>query len=403
MPRAGISLLVVAWGVSNTALAATISLVAVKLNGRAIAPTSAVHAEPGDVIETEIRISGWVGGSSDGWPSFTVTIAGKEGSLSGTQGEVLPLGWPGVFCIVGCLSDFDCPENNRCIRGCCYPPEEWGAYIDVHAGDFVFLGCPSSGAVAQGTLDFAYFAFARGLCCIFPAPSAYAGTLVLRVGSDAGGVFTFGFKTDPDLLHTYLNGCDGDFETPDTVPLTIDVQPPCEPDSSPPDCAVDARIPHAPNDPHAEFGWSELVLDAHSFGGTLAVDDFRVETVPLHSDRPTIVDFSEISPGWWRFSFDRIIPLSAWTCMVHRASGIATCIGRLPGDVDGDGVSHPEDVWFLIDELVSGFQSQLHGCDADRSGRCAPADILTFIDLQNGAEAFQPFRGRFMASCPEHK
>jgi hypothetical protein len=41
-------------------------------------------------------------------------------------------------------------------------------------------------------------------------------------------------------------------------------------------------------------------------------------------------------------------------------------------------------------------------CDIDRSGRCAPMDILTEVDVLNGAEMFAVFNNQTIgtSSCP---
>ena len=48
----------------------------------------------------------------------------------------------------------------------------------------------------------------------------------------------------------------------------------------------------------------------------------------------------------------------------------------------------------------------LEECDIDRSNACAPQDILSAIDLLNGAEALEPWEGALIGSttptqCPE--
>ena len=42
----------------------------------------------------------------------------------------------------------------------------------------------------------------------------------------------------------------------------------------------------------------------------------------------------------------------------------------------------------------------VYGCDLDRSGSCAPGDILRVIDLLNGADAYDPWLGQSVQECP---
>jgi hypothetical protein len=39
-------------------------------------------------------------------------------------------------------------------------------------------------------------------------------------------------------------------------------------------------------------------------------------------------------------------------------------------------------------------------CDIDRSGQCAPPDILSLVDLLNGAGMYDVWLGRTLPPCP---
>jgi hypothetical protein len=83
----------------------------------------------------------------------------------------------------------------------------------------------------------------------------------------------------------------------------------------------------------------------------------------------------------------------------------------VPADVNGDGNTdltedppgtfNSADVRSLVDSL-DGLSAPLATwqCDLDRSGFCTPADILTGVDLLNGAGEFTVWADMTLPVCP---
>ena len=67
-----------------------------------------------------------------------------------------------------------------------------------------------------------------------------------------------------------------------------------------------------------------------------------------------------------------------------------TCLGYLPGDANGDGLTTAGDVLSLVDALneIPDRQLPLYSTDIDRSGDVTGNDVMRLIDLLNGAASF---------------
>lgn len=156
--------------------------------------------------------------------------------------------------------------------------------------------------------------------------------------------------------------------------------------SSPPDCAIDARQPSDP-DGSNPVGWDsiEITFDGDTTG--LSDVDFTVSLDPGPGDPPTIVGVSTTG-NTATLELNPPIPAGQWTCFTHDAGGTSTCLGFLPADSDGDGVSAGADIQRLIDCISDVAACELWECDLDRSGLCGPADILRGVDLLNGAAQY---------------
>jgi len=184
--------------------------------------------------------------------------------------------------------------------------------------------------------------------------------------------------------------------------LTIIVGGTCFVESSvPANCAIDARQPSNPNGTNPA-GWNSVALtfNAGCSTGAMTAGDFGVTVNPAGTP-PTIADVTAVGQVV-TLTFATKIPLGAWTCVTHNASGGKVCLGDLPGDVNADRASSAVDILKLIDHLNGQVQPpyQIHQCDADRSGLCGPADILRVIDLLNGADVYDPWLGRTLPVCP---
>ncbi len=202
-----------------------VSLEAVAVNGQAIDPTNCLTAAPGDIVEAEIRVSGWA-------PylmylrSYQATLELHKDVISGDGGVILPLGWDAPLEDVLCSSDADCPPafpscyvfvcppSQQCVPGVCLGLNHNPSLgVDIQRGraDFVLSGLnPLSGV---GHSDLGYYVFfgttSSGLGADDPGPglSRYAGTLRLKISADARGQFRFSFDADGNCEGRY--GCQG--------------------------------------------------------------------------------------------------------------------------------------------------------------------------------------------------
>jgi hypothetical protein len=138
--------------------------------------------------------------------------------------------------------------------------------------------------------------------------------------------------------------------------------------------------------------------------GENAPNDFALRQVPSTTPPvpPTISSVS-IEPGYAvTLHFSAPIQPNKWTCIKHLASGIEKCLGYLPGDAGGDRSASAADIVKIIDNLnrLAIPPLTMVQCDIDRNGVCAPSDIITEIDLLNGANGFPAQNNRTLSSCP---
>ncbi len=170
-------------------------------------------------------------------------------------------------------------------------------------------------------------------------------------------------------------------------------------DSDPPNCAIDARQPTKPDGSRGGTDTLTMTFDLDAEG--LASADFAVSLVPSGNISPSV--FSVVptaDPKTVLLVFDFPFPELFWTCVRHVPSGVSTCIGALPADTGGDGLSDAADVVALLDCVSGTSTCQLWQCDLNRSGMCTPADMLRLIDLLNGAGAFTASDGATLPVCP---
>ncbi len=163
-------------------------------------------------------------------------------------------------------------------------------------------------------------------------------------------------------------------------------------ESYPPRDSIDAR---QPSDLACTelFGWDSIyiIFDGDAVG--VRAWDFTVTVDPADMSPPGILNLVS-SGNTARLKFDMRIPLSHWTIITHDASGFTTRIGALPADVNGDRRSGRLDILDLIDFLNDVRpELEIWQTDIDRNGEADPADILTEIDLFNGAGCFDQWNG----------
>ncbi len=127
--------------------------------------------------------------------------------------------------------------------------------------------------------------------------------------------------------------------------------------------------------------------------------DFLITQVPfgLPIQITSVEPVDEVTA---RLHFSRVISTERWTCVEYLPWGGKSCIGHLPGDVNGDGTASPGDILSEIDCLNIPGMCELYQCGVDRSGVYAPGDILAVVDLLNGADAYDPWLGASLPDCP---
>ena len=388
--------------------AAVVSLTAVKQNGADIEPSNQITAFPGDTIEAEIRISGWAGDLPDGVRSFDVTVLGKSGAVSGANGLVLPLGWDAPVNPAQCQSPDDCDPEQNC-NGFCLGPSHapsLGAFIHGGRPDFILAGFAVIDGVGTSSLDYNYFGVADESGVMDTGNAAYAGTLILAVSEDACG--TFRFELAP-CGRTLLGSPTNESIEPALAALVLQLPgcPVLPVESDPPNCSIDARIPHAQGIPEQQLGWQTLDLRFSANPAGVNAASFRTRTVPSASVSPVVESVMALGENRLRLELDQPIPLIAWTCIEHRASAREACLAHLPGDADQDGSSGPEDLLALAMNLrrPSGTPPMSNSqCDIDRSSRCGPLDLLSDVDLLNGNGYFEFMEATLKArSCPSQE
>ncbi|MFQ5414765.1 MAG: hypothetical protein ACE5E6_09940 [Phycisphaerae bacterium] len=150
--------------------------------------------------------------------------------------------------------------------------------------------------------------------------------------------------------------------------------------SDPPDGAIDARQPSAP-DGSKPAGWSAVTLTFDGDAGGVMPGDFAITVNPDDTTPPQLVSV-KTDGATATLEFDMIIPLLHWTTITHVPSDTSTRIGYLPADVDNDRTSDANDVLALIDHLNGAIDPLAdYQTDIDRSGIVNANDILRTIDL----------------------
>ena len=98
------------------------------------------------------------------------------------------------------------------------------------------------------------------------------------------------------------------------------------------------------------------------------------------------------------------LDLNRWRCTNHTATNRENCAAALPVDVNQNLTSNSTDVSALRDLLLPAtVTAPPYQCDLDRSTRCTPLDLLTAVDLLNGADSFTGWNNAVMLNnqtCP---
>lgn len=164
--------------------------------------------------------------------------------------------------------------------------------------------------------------------------------------------------------------------------------------SDPPDGAIDARQPHAP-DGSNPAGWNGVHLlfagDREGFAAATAEEFEAVEESATSAALfvSTIIPDEEASTV--TVVLNRALTPGTWVRIRHVPSDSSVRVGFLPGDVNGDGASAPPDILALVDSINGVTPRPVWATDVDRSGATGPEDILRVIDLLNGAGTYDPW------------
>ncbi len=163
--------------------------------------------------------------------------------------------------------------------------------------------------------------------------------------------------------------------------------------SSPPANSIDARQPHLPNNARPRQGLDSIDLYLSRTDRNPSPRDLAVSEIGGDGIAPTIVSISNPLPSVFRVQLAQPVEAGTYTCFTHLPSQTQSCIGYLPGDVNGDGTSSPVDILALINSLNNIVPRSIYSTDLNRSGIAESSDILRLIDLLNGAGAFEIWNG----------
>lgn len=405
-------------GVAN---AATVELIAVAVNGSPITPTSTVAANPGDLIDVEILIDGWGDENANAVMRAYQVVIDADSYIGECKAvSVLPEGWEQEFPTRQCSTDEDCIDPNypNCQSSVCrgdnHNPSGPGplplAFIDSSREDWTHAGVFNvTPATDISSLSYRFLIFTIQGGALDGANNTYAGQFKVRVLDNAQGSTTIAPLGGIGTVLTV----DGASVFPDLTGLTINTPgtcgPPCQiVNSDPPPCAIDARFPHARNDPTIRLGWASVVVELNEEcdPGTLTIEDFSTSLFGGAGFPPGIGEISQVGDNMIEVVFTARLRDRRWVCVNLEDGGMttSTCIGQLPADANQDRTSAAPDITSLIDHLNNPVANpmELYQCNVDREGSvCGPADITALIDLLNGASTFQPYlQAQITDPCP---
>ncbi len=164
--------------------------------------------------------------------------------------------------------------------------------------------------------------------------------------------------------------------------------------SYPPNGAIDAR------DPSGELEFAEVGFYSGASipnGYIFSVSDFSVSSTL--NNLPININYIEVSgsvldPSIIPILNRRIVPQERIT-ITHKPSNLSVCVGRLPGDVNGDGRVLSSDVSMMNGVLASTQIRPSYSTDIDRSGRTDQADLTRLNEIMTA-----PGLIRILPPCP---
>ena len=156
--------------------------------------------------------------------------------------------------------------------------------------------------------------------------------------------------------------------------------------SRPSEGAVDARQPSNP-DGTQSTGLEVIDITFTGNPALLTPADFQVELVPSGAAAPSVMNVA-VSGTEVTLQLDGPIPTNQWTRIRHLSSDTVTWLGALPGDVNADRAVNSLDIAAIVACVNDPWSCQVWQCDIDRSGTCAPRDVLRVIDIINGTGVY---------------
>jgi hypothetical protein len=170
----------------------------------------------------------------------------------------------------------------------------------------------------------------------------------------------------------------------------------------PPNGLVDARQPHAADDPDRLQGVDMILARAPAGADarcwTLQQTDANPHLRPPYPPELETNDILEVfddNSGLYQIVLRRPITPGELTTITYTnelGSASTGCFTSHPGNVNGGATAGPKDINVLID-ILSGddpAQWRMSSVDIDHSGALAPGDLLRAIDLLNGAGPYAP-------------
>ncbi len=308
------------------------------------------------------------------------------------------------FCSAGSNIGNICTGDSGCPGGAC-----------IDNTNFIFHAIsPSFFGVTTSTYEeYTYGGLAFTTCIVDTNELRYAGTLILEAKAGATGTFRIVSRVlqegEPGTSPSFVESCNGLPVESSSSALTINMVNPesCLPGciiaaSDPPNCAIDARYPWPPDDIANKLSWNSIdITVVGNCPSVLTTDDFAVR-FEGGAGFPIITDVTNLGGQEYRVTFSQAPRPTLWACIDLLVDDPieTTCIGTMPGDANSDRTSDADDVQAMIDHLNSPSLS-IWQCDADRSGSCQPADVLSVIDMLNGADTFFPgWDGDSIIACP---
>ncbi len=378
--------------------------------GGNIDPTNDLIANPGDVIVADFFAREWspLGEGLRSWQVETaLSLSGGGEDIAGDRGTLRVLEWPRC-----CRTSADCSllsPTARCVAGACQDvpelfPYAGSLFIDSEREDYVFPGVPQiaghTNVETPGVIRWAAVVFNPDDSPIYVPPQKYLATIALVVSDDSCGTFavTMVLGISGTSLRPSLD--------PDSTPigpvalenLTVTMASPECPctqiiASDPPNCAIDARPPAT------GAGWNtfDLTYNCPDTTGAAGFEQYSVGSIP----RAIPLTIGSIRSSGDHVSIELVgeSPLESWTCIAFSdavpANSGRVCFARLPGDVDQNSTTDPNDIAGLIDCVRRPTNDQCHisQCDMNRTDLCTPSDLLTLIDMLNGAGDFSEWNG----------